>query len=879
MGCPCAADSDVKKVIYVFAGFVAAGVLVVLGILLWFNAQLPPLDTLKAYEPALITKVFDRHGELITEYAAERREIVELTEMPPHLLDAFVAAEDDKFYRHFGIDPIGIMRAVWKALMAGEIRQGASTITQQVARSFFLSQKREISRKIKEILLAFKLELNLSKDEILFLYLNQIYLGRGAYGVGSAAEVYFGVKPAELTVAQASMIAGLPPAPSRYAPHIAPDKARTRQLYVLNRMLETGRLSAEAAEAARNERVGIVEWIAPSWNAPWVDSFVRQWLFERFPEDAVLSGGLRVYTTFDLGATRRAEQALRTGLEDLDKRQGYRGPITAVAQTEWSALTERFALAVSEKVERRTQGRVIDWIGPAATSAAAPLPVTAILQPEDLFAGLVTGFDRKNKLAWVDFGLGVGRLAAEGMAWAREPDPDFYPTTSILVADPAARLKRGSHILVRKYAPAYIDRLDLNETARKNVKDRLDTMAADGGPLVMLLEQTPLVQGAIVSILPQSGEVIAMVGGYDFSASQFNRAVQAKRQPGSAFKPVVYSAALDAGLTPASILIDSPVVYQDVEREFRWKPKNYENKFYGPMTLVDALTYSRNLVTIQLVRDIGIDRIRDRAVALGIETELPRDLSMALGSGVVTPLEMTLPYATFANLGRRPQAVFVREVWDATGNSVYSYLPPTTDRVAIRFSPFEKAPLQGKRDVPFGLRAVGAVYADAPTAYPQAISPETAYQMTYLLRNVVERGTGWRSRAIGQPAAGKTGTTDDNIDSWFSGYTCDVATSVWVGFDQLQPLGRIETGSRAANPIWVDFMKEIKKNQPICEFAIPDGIVFRDIDAETGRPAQPWTSNKVLLMPFRKDQVGGLAERIRGDSEGAHDFMQKPGEW
>lgn len=860
-------------VAFALLGLIAGIVLIAL-----IEASLPPLDTLGNYEPALITRVYDRNGVLITEFAEERRRIVPLEAMPRHLLEAFLAAEDDNFYDHFGVEPLAILRAALANFLAGRTVQGASTITQQVARSFFLTQKRTITRKLREILLALKLERNLSKDEILFLYLNQIYLGRGAYGVAAAAEMYFGKELAQLTLAESAVLAGLPPAPSTYAPHVAPEKARARQMYVLGRLRRLGWIDAEAYAAAVSEPVAIYRWEAPFWRAPYVSEAVRTWLLERFDATTVMRGGLQVYTSIDLERTQAAAAAVRNGLIAHDRRQGYRGPVTHLAtEAARAAWRTQAAAKLLDRLNTELRGGVIAYVGPATADARIPdaygKPATALIGMDMVFPGLVTGFHDARRVAWVDFGLGTAQLPEIGMVWARQPDPDVDTNTEI-VRHPRERLRVGDVIELR--------RLRLNDDAPEWMREREQALrrdlGQDGAPLLAELWQEPEAQAALVSVLPQSGEIVAMVGGYDYASSQFNRALMAARQPGSAFKPIVYSLALDRGFTPASILIDTPLVYQDVEREYRWKPKNYEGKFYGPMTLTDALTHSRNVVTIQLARELGITAIQERARALGIASELPNDLSLALGSGVVTPVELVRPYATFANAGYRPEIVLVREVWDATGKPVYQYFPPVTREPALRFSPFVAAPPPAVGDVPFKLRAVEPVSAPELVAFPQVLSPETAYQMTYLLRNVVERGTGWRARVLGRPTAGKTGTTDDNIDSWFAGFTADLATVVWVGYDQLRSLGKYETGSRAAAPIWTEYMLAAQRGLPVRDFEVPPGIVMRRIDAEKGTLATP-LSKKVLLMPFREGTEPGASGAQEPSLLDTSDWLHSPDDW
>jgi len=545
-------------------GFVGLVCGVLLGAyLLWLYQQLPPLTNLSEYEPALITRVYDRHGALITEISEERRVIVPVERLPQHVIRAFLAAEDDNFYHHWGVEPLAILRAAWKNFVAGGVRQGASTITQQVAKTFFLTPERRLVRKIKELFLALRLERNFSKNEILFLYLNQIYFGRGAYGIGAAAEMYFDTHAWDLDVAEAAMLAGLPKAPSRYAPHVAPELARERQLYVLERMEQTGWLTAAEAQTWRAERTDIHRWESPFWQATYAAAAVRNWLLLRFDEETVKRGGLRVYTTFDLEALKAAEEAVRKGLRALDRRQGYRGPVTSL----------RGARAVTWQTERQVEfWTEMDHERHPTTMHTVPVsptvrpqPVTRYV-PEDWdFPAMVTGFTKDGRDAWVDFGPGMGRVPVEAMRWAREPDPEVAAGVET-VAAAADVLKLGDVIRV---ARVDLDEIEADED-RQAMENRLEAAAAAParpGTLPLQLEQIPEVEGALVSVIPETGEVIALVGGYDFRRSQFNRALQARRQPGSAFKPIVYAAALEHGYTPASILVDTPIVYEDLEAE------------------------------------------------------------------------------------------------------------------------------------------------------------------------------------------------------------------------------------------------------------------------------------------------------------------------
>ena len=607
----------------------------------YFTHGLPSIETLKNYKPSIVSKFFSEDGEIISQFFIEKREVVSLERIPNHLIQAFISGEDARFFQHKGLDYIAILRALFRNIFSGEIVQGGSTITQQVVKSLLLSPEKSFSRKIREAILAFKIEKYLSKEEILYLYLNQIYLGHGAYGVGAAAETYFGKPIEELNLAESSLLAGLPQAPSKNSPYNHPEQARKRQTYILNRMVKEGFIShSELMKALqtslklKNKEHSFIE------KAPYFVEHIRKYVEEKYGQEALYKNGLQVYTTIDVDFQRIAQEAVESGLKEIEKRQKY---------------------------------------------LSADMPLT----PE----------------------------------------------------------------------------------------------------------------GSLVCFDLETGYIKAMVGGRDFKKSQFNRATQARRQTGSAFKPIVYASALDKGYTPASVIIDSPIVFEWGDK--RWKPKNFEGKFLGPTTLRNALTHSVNVITVKIAQDIGVDYIKDYAQKLGISSPLQNDLSMALGSSGLSLYELTKAYAIFANQGNAFKSIFIKKILDRDGNLLEENLP--------LFYPKEMSDEE------------------------HIISPQTAYLMTYLLEGVVQNGTGWRAKVIGRPVAAKTGTTDQFLDAWFIGYTPELITGVWVGFDEERSLGEYETGSRAASPIWVTFMSKILKDKPVKDFPIPDGIEFMKVDLRTGQ--------------------------------------------
>jgi penicillin-binding protein 1A len=743
--------------------------LAVAGLAVWagyryIDEDLPRIHKLADYRPPVVTTVYADDGRKIAEFYEERRILVPLEEMPPMLIDAFVAAEDSRFFEHRGVDVISILRALFKNIEAGTIVQGGSTITQQVTKSFFLTPERSYIRKIREAILAYRIDKAFSKKEVLYLYLNQIYLGHGAYGVGAAAENYFGKHVGELNLAEAAMLAGLPQAPSRYSPFQHPERAGQRQAYVLERMVAEGYISRSQAREALETELDIKgrrNWYIEK--VPEYTEFVRREVERKYGRDMLYREGLQIHTAVNIEMQGIAREEVEKGLRDLDKRQGYRGPEGHVAPGEIETYRRQLSTDRGE----------------------------APLAPGQIVPGVVTAVDDAGNSVTVSLGEEAGRIPFKTMRWARPPDPERAYYESAL-RRPGDALAVGDRIRVRL------------ETAPGG-KENHWTLA---------LEQVPKAQSALLCMENGTGRVKVMVGGRDFQESQFNRAVQSRRQPGSAFKPVIYAAALDKGYTPASVIIDSPIVYKDSDRDFVWKPKNYKNRFYGPTLLRQALAKSRNVVTVKILRDIGIDYAIDYAHKLGIDSHLEPNLSLALGSSGISLLEMVSAYEVFANGGRKVPPVFITRVVDRDGDV-----------------------LEQAEDKP-----------------RQVLEESTAYILTSLLQSVVENGTGWRVRKLGRPVAGKTGTTNNLFDAWFVGYTPRYVTGTWVGFDEAGSLGKGETGSRAASPIWLGFMERVHEGLPVEDFAVPEGVVFSKIDAKTGLLPVP-ESEKTIFECFKEGTV------------------------
>lgn len=749
----------------------ALGVLTVLvvgsavGAFWYLSEDLPSLDSLQEYQPSLVSRVYSDDRQVIGQYYIERRLLTPLADIPQSLTQAVIAVEDARFFEHPGLDVIGILRATLTNLRRGGRVEGASTITQQLARSLFLSPERTFVRKFKELILAYKIEVILSKEQILEMYLNQIYFGQGAYGAAAASQTYFGKDPGALNLAESALLAGLPKSPNNYSPYKYPERAKKRQEHVLARMEEAGFITAaEQQEAAAQ----LLSFRRPGSEqiAPYFIENVRQHLVAKYGETMVYKGGLEVFTTLNVEMQKAAERAIHNGLHQLDKRQGWRGPLDTKDLT-----------------------TLIDKTTPAPAGT---------FQEGDLLQGVVTKVGKDHALVLA--GSTEGRLAFDDMAWARRrlKGRDLTKDVTVLPS-PKQVLKPG----------------DVIEVAVKKV-------GRDG--VQFRLEQTPVVEGALVAVDPRTGAIRAMVGGYDFGRSEYNRAVIAHRQAGSAFKPIIYATALNQGSSPSTVVVDAPVVYEEVDSEKIWKPDNYEKRFFGVISLREALIHSRNLATVRLLEKVGIRPVIEFSKLIGITSPLNQDLSLALGSSSVGLLELTSAYGVFANQGIRLDPYSIATVQDTSGQALEQTL----------FEP------------------------------RQALSKETAYLITNMLEDVIQRGTGQLAKSLGRPIAGKTGTTNDYTDAWFIGYTPNLAVGVWVGFDDIRTLGETESGAHAALPIWIEFMTEALKQLPVMPFEIPDDIQFVRVDPSTGLLASDQGDRAVVEL-FSKGTEPTQAAPVRID--------------
>ncbi|MBI2026914.1 MAG: PBP1A family penicillin-binding protein [Deltaproteobacteria bacterium] len=812
-----------KTILRTFLILFVVGIVLSVGGILYLTQDLPPLSSLKKYEPSIVSEVYDRNGSKIGEYYKERRYLIPYKDISPLVIEAFICAEDANFFHHKGLDLSSILRALVVNIKAREWKQGASTISQQVARSLFLTRKKTLIRKMKEMILASTMERYLSKEEILHLYLNQVFLGHGAYGIEAAARVYFQKNSKDLNLAEAALLAGLPQAPSHYSPKTRdPRAAKERQRYVLQQMVEHGYITQEKMNEAYHQNLPIREDFHYQ-EAPYFTEHVRQYLVEKYGENKVLEGGLQVYTTLNLNFQKAAQKSLTQGLREIDKRRGYRGALKKLLREEIETyLSDQHKNLVYEKYASRDIMKLPDGgfgihFDPKHYEEPTPLEVSR------LYDAVITEVNDDKDVIKIGIGNRRGNIPFDDAKWASPIDEEIHWTARLL-SKPSTAFAVGDVIYVR---------------------------ASDEKKLFFSLEQEPEVQGAILTTEVGSGEILAMIGGYDFSKSQFNRAIQAERQVGSTFKPIVYAAALDKGFTIASVIQDAPIVYKDIERGHTWKPDNYGEKFYGETLFRTALIHSRNIPTIKIVQDIGLEYIFSYARRLGIRSPLNDDLSAALGSSSVTLLEMNQVFSVFVNQGKQIEPYFVKKVVDRYGTVLEENIEPRIykEKVVVDFDKTRQFRSDNDRDQN---RQKADEIRDFLIQYEsslpqgQSIPEDTAYLMVHLLEGVIQEGTGQKLKVLERSIAGKTGTTDNFEDAWFVGFSPEVITGVWVGMDDKRhSIGKFETGAAAAAPIWGSYMQEVLKAFPKKEFSIPSSISFTKIDPETGLLADPASSRSI----------------------------------
>ena len=719
----------------VLVGLALVGTLLVAFVFALLYPTLPTLEALTDYQPKIPLRIVSAEGELLGEFGEERRAVVSIREVPEIMRRAILAAEDERFYQHGGVDYISVLRAALTNVASGT-QQGAGTITMQVARNFFLTRERTLTRKLREVLLAYKIEANLSKDQILELYVNQIFLGQRAYGFAAASQIYFGKPLAQIDVAEAAMLAGLPKAPSAYNPVANPKRARGRQLYVLRRMHELRFITDDQLKLAQDTPLIVRQTLHDSTaHAEYVAEMARQIMFDTYGEDSY-TRGLTVYTTIRKADQEAAYAAVRRGVLDYDRRHGYRGP---EAYLSLPADPDELEQVLDSAFQDLSDS---DNLDPAIVVAASPLEVKAVTMDGETIA-----------------------INGDGLKFALRALSDKAPAGS--------RIRRGAVIRVSR-----------DDKGRWQIA------------------QMPLAESAFVSARPSDGAILSLVGGFEFDRNKFNHVAQAQRQPGSAFKPFIYSAALEKGFSPATVVNDAPLYFDAAQTGSEpWEPKNYDGKYEGPMRLRTALMKSKNLVTVRVMQAIGAQYAQDYISRFGFDPKLhPAYLPMALGAGAATPMQMLGAYAIFANGGYRITPYLIDHVVDARGNTLSKATPAVAGENAER-----------------------------------AIDPRNAFIMTTMMRDVVRAGTAARAMQLGrQDLAGKTGTTNDNVDAWFCGFNASMVGIAWIGFDQPKTLGANETGAVAALPIWMNFMAKVLKGIPEKPLQPPEGVVVARVNPETG---------------------------------------------
>ncbi len=898
--------------------------------------SLPEVVSLESYNPLLVSNVFDREGSKIGEFSrSERRTLVNYEDIPKIVIQAFLAAEDASFFRHRGVNFKSLTRAVVANLKAGKKVQGGSTITQQVAKTIMLTNKKTYTRKIKEILLAYRMEQSLSKSDILYLYLNQIYLGQGAYGVAKACENYFRKPLQEISLAEAALLAGLTPAPSRYTPTYEPGAAKRRQQYVLQRMVDENYITEEQSQSAKMVPLQIFLRKNQNSSAPYYLEVVRQMIVEHLGEEILLDEGVQIYTGLDLDSQKEAQKQVEQGLRALDKRQGFRGPkksLTTVEEVHVFLLESRNELMDEFNQVRQLQPdgafppkEPLNLSGQDVEGKDLP-NIPPYLTMDQIIQGVVIEVSDKWGLVKVRFAENRGLIDIKTMDWARKPNPKIRWIYE-KIKKPSQVLKEGDVIEVRikgeKFQSPRLEKVLAKGKFRWKEGKRPTDLPEFHRFAHLELEQEPVVEGALLSVDQKSSDIIAMVGGYDFQRSKFNRTYQARRQTGSAFKTFVYAAALDHGYTAATPIIDAPMVFesedegQSSENEGqgfeegdslgddgdasdkqikKWKPKNHSTKFGGDILLRNAFVRSLNVPTIRIIEKLGVKLVADYAQRLGVSSPLNMDLTLALGSSGVTLYEMTKAFSHIANLGRRVRPRVIHRVVDRKGNillenvSLDDRLQEDIDALKEKFEERRQAylrsmsPNESSLNEP-SLNEPPLNELNEPPLFfeslDQLVKPSTAYLVTSLLQGVVTepRGTGGKARALKRPVAGKTGSTNGYFDGWFVGYTPDITTGVWVGYDNEKSLGKGEVGGNNALPIWLEYMKFVHRDLPSRNFSTPQGIVFANIDNETGRLASTKSSAIVKQAFLEGTEPSSYLEeeedRSGKSDESTQDFLKE----
>ncbi len=867
------------KTLAVLVVLLMLGVGSVLGMFFYISMDLPEINSLKDYNPPMNSQIVSRDGVVLLDIGTETREVVPFEKMPKKVVSAFLAAEDDNFYQHEGIDYYGIARAFLVNMKAGHLVQGGSTITQQVAKSFLLTKERTISRKVKDLLLARKIEQKFSKEEILFLYLNQVYLGGGYYGVKAAFRGYFDKDLEQATPAECALVAGLLVAPTKYSPYVNPQYSKVRQNYVLRRMFETKQITEEEYKTALKEDIKMRIRKPNEVKGGHFTDWVRQEVMKSVGTEEFLNNGFKVVTTLDWPLQLKAEKSVKEKIKELDKRQGFKGALKHLAtdeeimdylrehrksilrdqstfftfviagknvyefHEEEDSLKKNHEYFESEKEKINERFKNMVEIGNTSND-----PFLKFLQAGKSYPGVVMIVDDLKRTVVVDIAGTRAIIPESGFEWAHERKFGENPVYMNPPKTPSKILKKGDVVLVQILESSVsLDQLSNSDFLKKYKDPSLKSLLTKQKFIKAALDQEPEAEGALIAINAHNGDIVTLVGGVDFQKSQFNRAIQSSRQPGSSFKPFIYAAALESGYNPSSILMDSPQALGGVDDSLNWKPRNYDGEFMGPMTLRHALEVSRNIPTVRLLMDVGVKKITDFAKRFHIDAELPKDMSLSLGSFGISLAELTKAYAIFPNGGKAIRLHHITSIKDRNGKS---YPVPEVDK------PWPQDPDATKtNEAPLaeGVTATAPIVTGNPfqqnLSNTQVYDPRLAYLMTNLLRGVALYGTGAAAGRLNPNVGGKTGTTSNYVDALFVGFTSNLVVGTWAGFDDNRPLGYGETGTKTALPIWIDYMSSAIPRYGAPEFNAPDGIINMMVNKETGKP-MPTGSNGGFLESF-----------------------------
>lgn len=855
----------------------------------YFNLDLPKIDKLQDYKPNLASQIFSKDGFLLGELGPEKREIVEIKDVPARVIDSFLAAEDDKFFEHKGVDYFGLARAMFANFKAGKVVQGGSTITQQVAKSLLLSSERSITRKLKDFILAQRIEEKLNKNEILYLYLNQVYLGGGYYGIKAAAHGYYNKELKDITIAESAMLAGLLVAPGKYSPYVNPQAAKKRQRYVLERMFKLSKITRSQHDESLKEKT-IYHVREDELRAGYFTEWVRQKIVETVGEKPFLVNGFVIKTTLDWGLQKIAEEQIKKGIKEIDKRQGYKGPFAHVDNDEFSKFEKENRrnlfkkrssyFSINEKNEKNfefvfdekkydevkeieNKMRILNRDENTIPGLSDKDNLLEVLEMNTQYEAVVTKIDDELRLIYISLAGSPGVIPFDNFKWAHKRSINENTSYYQEITKASTILRAGDliHVQVIKKSGELISYLN-KEGLSAISKSQKNNFYKNTKYIICLLDQVAEVQGALFSMDIRTGEIISYVGGSEYKTSKFNRVIQAKRQPGSAFKPILFSAAIEHGYNPATIIMDTPEALPGFDSASSWKPKNYEGGFKGPVTVRTTLEESRNIPTIKMADKVGIGTILKFVDRIGFNAKLEKNLSIALGTFGVSPRDLVSTFAIYPNGGKFVTPKAILSVVDREGKKY----------IINELEKDMKIPSLEKKDEIIDQASRYINNLDSKQVY----DPRLAYVMTNLMKGVVTSGTAASARELSPNIGGKTGTTSDYIDAWFVGFTSNVVTGVWTGFDDNKTLGHGETGGRSALPVWKEYMRaNIKKfgDQP---FEIPVGITQAWINKETGLKAAP-NSPGAILESFADDTdsnipnggtlVPNVKPRATGDDE------------